>query len=443
MKTPRTRRTRSTIAWRLVAAFGAWSATVCVAAPRQAAEIAPAAPFAEARQISAYVREVFEDRDGTLWFGTNDEGVARHDGHSLVYLSTTDGLAGNAIRGIVQDPRGALWFATDGGLSRFEDGRFTTYRMKDGLASDDLWSLLCDRTGTIWVGTSEGVCRRVGERFEPFPLPRVHVAAPESRFSPKVVFAMCEDRDGHLWFGTDGEGVHRYDGTNFRSFTTKEGLAGNMVRALCEDRRGNVWIGTDGGGVSRWDGSKLQAYGKKDGLGNERVFEILEDRNGAMWFSTLGAGASRYDGTTFESAAERGLRFDGITCACGSGKPTPECHGTGGVHVQDMLEDRAGRLWFGCSGGLFRMDGERIVNVTRDGPWPARDAAIVALAPLGRMTDGEWRVTFESGTTQFDRWQWGRAGIRSSRRRSEPTPPGRRGERSPSTTGIPGTVRFA
>lgn len=38
---------------------------------------------------------------------------------------------------------------------------------------------------------------------------------------------------------------------------------------------------------------------------------------------------------------------------------------------------------------------------------PSAAPSDTPLAPFARMIDGEWRVTFESGTTQFDRWEWG------------------------------------
>jgi hypothetical protein len=37
--------------------------------------------------------------------------------------------------------------------------------------------------------------------------------------------------------------------------------------------------------------------------------------------------------------------------------------------VQSILEDRNGTLWFGFSGGLFRLSGDAIVHVGQDGPW--------------------------------------------------------------------------
>ena len=51
-------------------------------------------------QISEYVREVFQDRDGNFWFGTNGDGVCRYDGKSLTYLSVEEGFGGRAVRGI-------------------------------------------------------------------------------------------------------------------------------------------------------------------------------------------------------------------------------------------------------------------------------------------------------------------------------------------------------
>ena len=362
-----------------------WLLIACVAAGASAAPstpppepMGPPSPRAwlleQPPQISAFVREIFQDRSGDFWFGTNGDGICRHDGESLTFFGPDEGFGGSAVRGILEDGHGDLWFATDGGVSHHhESGFFTNYTVADGLSDRSVWSLMRDRTGTIWAGTQKGVCRFDGTAFVPFPLPRIEVEEPSSRFTPKVVFAMHEDRNGDLWFGTDGEGVHRYDGATFTSFTTGDGLAGDRVRSIEVDRRGRIWIGTDGGGVSRFDGTSFQNFTRKDGLENDRVYEIVEDRAGNLWFSTLGAGVCRYDGTTFTAfGVDHGLTINPLPCPCGSGSMYSRCHGPNGAHVQEIFQDRDGVLWFGCSGGLFRLDGERFLNVTRGGPWPER-----------------------------------------------------------------------
>lgn len=329
-----------------------------IAAIAQNAAVAQALPSQEP-QISEYVREVFQDRDGHYWFGTNGEGVARYDGTSLTFLGPEQGFGGTAIRGIVQEASGAIWFATNRGVTRYESGVFRNYTTHHGLTDNSVWSIMLDSAGTIWVGTHGGVCRFDGESFSAFRLPSRKVEKPNSRFSPRVVFAMWEDRAGGLWFGTDGEGAHRYDGETFMSYTVADGLAGNIVRCIRQDRHGQIWIGTNGGGVSRFDGTSFETFTRKDGLGNNRIYEIFEDSTGNLWFSTLGSGVSRYDGTTF-------TRF-GVKHGLVNMHPQSD---PANIHVQEIHEDRDGRLWFGCSGGLFRLDGDRFVNVTRNGPWP-------------------------------------------------------------------------
>jgi ligand-binding sensor domain-containing protein len=337
----------------ICACFPVVSSAYAATAGEQAA---PISPNISAPQISEYVREVFQDRDGDFWFGTNGDGVCRYDGKSLTYLSMEEGFGGEAVRGILQDRDGAMWFATNRGVSRYESGVFTNYTGASGLTDDSVWSIMRDSAGTIWAGTHGGVCRFDGTAFVPFPLPRVKVENPESRFTPNVVFGMFEDRAGNLWFGTDGEGVHIYDGTSFKSFTQKDGLAGNIVRCIVGDSQGRVWIGTNGGGASCYDGTGFRNFTKKDGLNNDRIYEILEDKAGNMWFSTLGAGACRYDGTSFTPFREDpGLIING--------RPARG-------HVQEFFEDKDGILWLGCSGGLFRFDGTSFINVTRAGPWP-------------------------------------------------------------------------
>lgn len=341
------------------------------------------------RRVSEYVREVFEDRDGTLWFGTNGDGIVRLDGDQLTYLSWDEGFDGSAVRGIAQSADGAMWFATDAGVTRMVDDGFTNWKPRDGLLAPSVWSLHIDRGGTVWAGTHAGLCRFDGQTWEAFPLPRVAVDEPSSRFSPVVVFAIEEDARGALWFGTDGEGVHRWDGRAFTSFTARDGLGSNLVRSVREDSRGRIWVGSDGGGVSRWDGETWRTFTSADGLNNDRVFEIVEDRHGHMWFSTLGAGACRWDGASFAPfGVEQGLSINELPCPCGSGRPMGTCHGPGGGHVQEILEDRAGRLWFGCSGGLFRLEDGRFVHVTRGGPWPETGDPSTGNGTAGRATGG-------------------------------------------------------
>jgi len=103
---------------------------------------------------------------------------------------------------------------------------------------------------------------------------------------------MVEDREGHLWFGTRGGGVSRYDGERFTTFTTEDGLIHNRAGSILEDREGTLWFGTEGG-VGRYDGRVFQNLLKRDGLGSNAVQRIFQDRDGDIWIATEG-GVTRY-----------------------------------------------------------------------------------------------------------------------------------------------------
>ncbi|WP_374011315.1 two-component regulator propeller domain-containing protein [Massilia sp. Se16.2.3] len=79
---------------------------------------------------------------------------------------------------ILQDRAGFMWFAGQGGLSRYDGYRFVTYKHDPldprSLADDSVQALIEDRTGQLWVGTRNGLQRfdRQREDFTPYRAPR-------------------------------------------------------------------------------------------------------------------------------------------------------------------------------------------------------------------------------------------------------------------------------
>jgi ligand-binding sensor domain-containing protein len=71
-----------------------------------------------------------------------------------------------------------------------------------------------------------------------------------------------------------GGGVTRYDGKRFTTYTTEDGLAGNWVRSAIEDREGVLWFGTQGG-VTRYDGANF-APESMDTENRSRLPELVE-----------------------------------------------------------------------------------------------------------------------------------------------------------------------
>jgi signal transduction histidine kinase/HPt (histidine-containing phosphotransfer) domain-containing protein/ActR/RegA family two-component response regulator len=73
---------------------------------------------------------------------------------------------------------------------------------------------------------------------------------PAEGLQPTFIYALLQDRQGYLWLGT-GEGLVRYDGTRFVTFTKKDGLAEDFVVSLREEpATGRLWVGHYEGGIS-------------------------------------------------------------------------------------------------------------------------------------------------------------------------------------------------
>ena len=147
-----------------------------------------------------FVRAVAVDRAGRVWAATHD-GLSRFDGRAWTTLHQADGLAKASLMAILEDREGSLWVGTDGGgLSRLRDGRFQTYTTRDGLASNLVLALHEGSDGALWVGTNAGLSLRQGERFVSF--------SSRSGLPSDSVSQVVDDGRGHLWVGTS-RGVAR------------------------------------------------------------------------------------------------------------------------------------------------------------------------------------------------------------------------------------------
>ncbi|HQZ43167.1 MAG TPA: hypothetical protein PK735_09790, partial [Flavobacteriales bacterium] len=75
-----------------------------------------------------------------------------------------------------------------------------------------------------------------------------------------------QDKKNNYWFGSNGEGVYRYDGKTIVNFTTKDGLCNDSIRQIQEDKFGNIFFSTLGG-INKFDGKQfttLQPIKSKD-----------------------------------------------------------------------------------------------------------------------------------------------------------------------------------
>src|SRR5882724_4959297 len=86
--------------------------------------------------------------------------------HQWGAVTSFHGLPSDRTHAIAQTEFGVTWFATDGGLARY-DGRRTNAINAEGLPPGRVLALKEDDSGALWIGTENGAARLWNGKFAP------------------------------------------------------------------------------------------------------------------------------------------------------------------------------------------------------------------------------------------------------------------------------------
>ena len=294
----------------------------------------------------------FEDRHGTLWVGSAG-GLDRLEGSAFVNASPP--FAGTwAVRSITEGPDGALWVGTYGaGVWRRSGGRWQGFSARDGLAHDTVRAVLADRSGRLWAATNGGLSVYEAGAWRSF-----HV---NDGIPTHSLIGLAEDREGGIWFGSDGAGLTRFAQGRFRTYTSKDGLASDVVLALRVEEDGTLWAATNGG-LSRWADGRFETFSSATGLPSDSVTQVVEDGRGDLWVGTS-RGVSRVARASLEAASSdprRSLELESFDQV--DGMKSGQCTAPG---QPSAFRSRDGRLWFATTKGVAVIDPGRPAPVLR------------------------------------------------------------------------------
>jgi signal transduction histidine kinase/ligand-binding sensor domain-containing protein len=247
-----------------------------------------------------FVRALSAAAQGKLWLGArvkkDEPGIFTGPQFSKLGRNETP-------TGTVTDVRtigSATWIATDGhGVFIFSEGkktqRFTFDGTAGGLRSDHVYAMFQDREEVIWFGTDRGVCR-----YDP-NAPRAEQigANPQSNF----VRVLFQTADGSELCGTN-QGLFVYDPVA-GSWRVVNNLSRSPIYALAEDAGGHLQVGTAGGfyvgqrsspgaGIRNENFYRLDTgSGEVDAPGNVRAIASFQ---GNTYIATYGRGLERIEG---------------------------------------------------------------------------------------------------------------------------------------------------
>lgn len=327
------------------------------------------------------VQRLLFDRAGNLWIGTVNHGVLRVRNGRVEALSSSVGLPNNRVSALFEDREGSVWVGTNGGLLRLRDAPFVTYTTEHGLADNYVRSVLETRDGQVWAATSRGLARWHNDRFEP-------LTGRDSALDDSVL-SLAEDARGGLWIGTYASGLLHWHNGSVRRWSSADGLAGNQVRAIAVAADGTVWVGTSRG-LSRLRDGHWRSFGTAEGLPREFIIALHAARDGRVWVGTAN-GAAVVNNDTIEQieleapeqiedvfgfhedadgtlwlATDRGLvrRRDGRNSLIGRRQGLPI------DTVFQAVADRHGQFWLTSNRGVLRLSRAEVEAVADGRPAP-------------------------------------------------------------------------
>ncbi|MEO0403868.1 MAG: two-component regulator propeller domain-containing protein [Bacteroidota bacterium] len=298
---------------------------------------------------------IHHDVNDNYWFGSKNNGLYRYDGLKLDHFTTLAGLAGNSVREI-QEKEGVIYIETSGGVSKYENGQFTTLPLDSSKTQD--WQLSANDLWFSCNAFAKDVYRLNGDVLQLLQLPRQDLTgalglsaddvAGNFGYNEYSVFGVEKDDHGNLWLGTFTACAFMYNGEKFTWFgetelsTLPDGRVPG-VRAMPMDKDGNYWLSNikhkyqlnPDGSYTKLPGIDLSKHDVNIGL--PYFMSSVRDQKGNLWMVTYGDGIWKWDG---EHLDQTFLEKNGkeVLLIC--------------IH-----EDRDGVLWLGTdTNGVWKME---------------------------------------------------------------------------------------
>ena len=211
--------------------------------------------------LLTWVLSFMQDRTGKIWIGAGD-GVYVYNNFSLTRflndetIINKDSIRLRAVQTILEDKKGNIWFGSGGtgvgddGICLFDGKTLSSFKPK---GFGRCMASMEDENGDLYFCSGYSVFKHDGKAFVNIAEKEVHKIW--SNF-------ILKDKNGRIWLGAENlnadGGLYVYDKQTFTKFNT---LNTNMCCAL-EDKNGNLWFGTNGQGLFRYDGKEFKSYSK-------------------------------------------------------------------------------------------------------------------------------------------------------------------------------------
>jgi signal transduction histidine kinase/ligand-binding sensor domain-containing protein len=336
---------------------------------------------------------IVQTRDGYLWLATVD-GLARFDGarFTIFNKSNSPGIINNRFVSLFEDGRGDLWAGTEeSGLVRFSGGRFEHFGADAGIPRNVGWIVADADDGAIFTDTNQTIRFRDG-KFSPVEA-QANFSPPARAARSSSVKIICRSSiseyklsecfiDGRWSKFSLADGLPKEKFLSVAQAIDSDGSPQEKFMSVAQEANGSVWLITADGRVARAENGRVTGvYDERDGLPKyplsfmtgSRLGLVAKDADGSLWLVDLPSmqkelllkkvavppPLDREEILSTYRDGEDNLWFgmgrDGLFRARKQVVTAySEADGISDKNVYPIYEDRAGTIWVGTTGGLFK-----------------------------------------------------------------------------------------
>lgn len=153
---------------------------------------------------NADVNAMVQDHKGYLWFATYG-GLSRFDGSHFLNFGSANGLENEVVKGVVEDSHQHLWAVYEGGVAGFENGAFHSVPVE---SLENVWGAVADPKEGFWVLTEAGVVHVQGTPGNSGAQGTLH---PVDRMLKKMFGVLSVTPDGAVYVASEN-GIYRITG---------------------------------------------------------------------------------------------------------------------------------------------------------------------------------------------------------------------------------------
>lgn len=249
------------------------------------------------------IMSAYEDHEGTLWVGTDNDGIygISTDGNQKVHFCHTKeaNSVPSTIMSIYEDSAHNIWIGSYlNGLAQMDKrtGKCNYYYnlIDNNLNYEQhIYCFAEDKEKNLWIGTmGSGIfsINLITKEIKHYTIfEKMNYRTDINMLHNSWVSTMLISSDGKLYIGTyDGLGCMDLKTKSFLSTYGKNRLKqGLIVYNILEDSKGTIWFGTSEGLMHIVDNTgKIDTYTMENGLPSNIICGIIEDLNNNLWIST-------------------------------------------------------------------------------------------------------------------------------------------------------------